>query len=169
MRSFFSKLFSKSNSKNEVARVSEGSLDYEKLIHLDAESLAEQGIAHAYEQLLPELATYVAHPAELSEILDAEIPSYKIRCHGQEYLIYSAEEPGTESASWGRATYFFFLIVNRQLIDAGVQLYAINGGNDLGGLFLSPEQAAAAQKALPRKTDWPYIPELKDPWCGQFH
>lgn len=144
------------------------SLDYEKLIHLDAESLAEQGMADAYQRLLPELSRFVEHPAELSEFLDADVPTYAIRCSGQEYLIYSAEEPGTEEESWARATYFFFLVVNSQLTGTGVQFYAIDGGNDLGGLFLSPDQATAAQRGLARKTDWPYIPELREPWYGQF-
>ncbi|AOJ94867.1 hypothetical protein BMD20_23010 [Burkholderia multivorans] len=169
MRSIFSKLFRRSNSHTKVAETPVQPLDYEKLILLDAEDLAEQGIAEAYQQLLPELTKYVVHPADLTEILDGDVPSYKIRCDGQEYLVYSAEEPGTESESWGRATYFFFLIVNKQLLGTGVQLYAINGGNDLGALFLAPEEAKAAQSALPRKTDWPYIPTLNDSWYGQFH
>jgi hypothetical protein len=50
-----------------------------------------------------------------------------------------------------------------------VRLYAISGGNDLGGFFLSPEQAKAAQAGLPRKSDWPYIPEFGGTWWGQFH
>jgi hypothetical protein len=167
MRNIFSKFFSK--SKSEISQTSTGSLDYEKVIHLDAEDLAEQGMVDAYQQLLPELSKFIEHPTELSEILDTDVPEYKVRCGGLEYLIYSAEEPGTEEASWARATYFFFLIVNKQLTGTGVQFYAINGGNDLGGLFLSPAQALSAQGVLPRKTDWPYSPELSGPWFGQFH
>ncbi|MBL5862078.1 hypothetical protein JBO49_15790 [Serratia fonticola] len=169
MRNVFSKLFSKSNSKSETSQMSTGSLDYEKIIHLDAEDLAEQGMADAYQQLLPELCKFIEHPAELSEILDTDVPEYKVQCGGQEYLIYSAEEPGTEEVSWARATYFFFLIVNKQLTGTDVQFYAINRGNDLGGLFLSLEQAMSAQGVLPRKADWPYCPELSAPWFGQFH
>jgi hypothetical protein len=36
-------------------------LDYDKMILLDAEDLAEAGILEAYEELLPELQNYVAH------------------------------------------------------------------------------------------------------------
>jgi hypothetical protein len=46
---------------------------------------------------------------------------------------------------------------------------AINGGNDLGGMFLTPDQAKEAQKALPNKKDWPYLPTDEDPLYGQYH
>ena len=169
MLSIFSKLFSRAEPRTEATEAPAVSLDYERLIHLDAESLAEQGMADAYQRLLTELTTLVEHPADLTEFLDADIPSYKIRCGGQEYLLYSADEPGTERESWGWATYFFFLVVNSQLTRTGVRFYAINAGNDLGGLFLSPEQATAVRSSLAQKTDWPYIPELQEPWYGQFH
>ena len=169
MCSIFSRCFPQSKSRTHTTETPVQPLDYEKIILLDAENLAEQGIAEAYQQLLPELTKYIAHPAGLTEILDHDVPSYKIRCDGQEYLIYSAEEPGTESESWGRATYFFFLIVNKQLVGTDVQLYAIDSGNELGGIFLAQEEAKAAQSAIPRKIDWPYIPTLNDSWYGQFH
>jgi hypothetical protein len=169
MGSIVSKFFPRSKTHTKTSETEILPLDYEKLILLDAEDLAEQGITEAYQRLLPELTKYVAHPADLTEILDGDVPSYKIRCGGQEYLVYSAEEPSTERESWGRATYFFFLAVNEQLVGTSVQLYAINGGNDLSALFLAPEEATAAQSALPRKTDWPYIPTLNDTWYGQFH
>ena len=169
MGSMFSKLFLKSKSQTKTDENSVQQLDYEKMILLDAEDLAEQGIDQAYQRVLPELAKYVTHPVELTEIMDTDLPSYKIRCNGQEYLIYSAEEPDTERESWGRAAYAFFHVVNKQLVGTGVQLYAINNGNDLGGLFLTPEEAKSAQEVILRKTDWPYIPEPDEPWYGQFH
>ena len=143
-------------------------LDYEQLIPLDAENLAEQGIGEAYEKLLPQLKTYIAQPAEIQEVIDADLGSYAIRAMGQEHVIYSPNAPGTEQESWGRATYFFFLVVNSQLAASGVHFHALYGGNDLGGMFLTPEQAQAAQVNLPRKADWPYIPQLSEPWYGQF-
>jgi len=169
MRSIFSKLFSKSNSHREASGGSAPPLDYERMILLDAEQLAEQGIGDAYNKLLSELSKIVARPATLEEVMDPNLPSYVIRCNGKEHLIYSAREPRTQEESWGRATYFFFLMVNEQLCNTNVRFYAINGGNDLGGLFLTPEQAQSAQPALPRKSDWPYIPSLEAPWYGQFH
>jgi hypothetical protein len=169
MSSIFSKLFGGSNSKSKPPERETQPLDYEKMILLDAESLAEQGFAEAYKNLLPELTKYVGHPAALEEVLDPDLPSYKVRCNGEEHQIYSSAESGTEDESWGRATYFFFRIVNSQLSGASVRFYAVNGGNDLGGLFLTPEESQSAQAALPRKSDWPYIPELSAPWYGQYH
>jgi len=169
MRSFFSRWFSHGNSKRDATATSVGTLDYEQLIHLDAEDLAEQGIAEAYERLLPELAKHMARPAKLVEVVDNELPSYKVQCDGHEYLIWSAEEPGTEQEGWGRATYFFFLLVNRQLAATHVRFYAFYGGNDLSGMFLTRAQAEGAQAGLLSTNDWPYIPELSEPWYGQFH
>jgi hypothetical protein len=45
-------------------------LDYEQLILLDAENLAEAGIREAYESLLPELRKYVPQPAQVDEVID---------------------------------------------------------------------------------------------------
>jgi hypothetical protein len=45
-------------------------LDYEKLIPLDAEALAEGGIREAYASILPHLIQYVAEPAEVQEIAE---------------------------------------------------------------------------------------------------
>lgn len=162
----FSQLSPESTAQTHLGM---GLLDYGKLILLDAEDLAEQGIADAYQRLLPDLTKYVAHPADVMELLDGDVPSYKIRYGGQEFLIYSLQERGTESESWGRATYFFFHIINEQLTGTGIQLYAIDSGNELGALFLTPEEAKEAQSALPHKTDWPYIPTLDEGWYGQFH
>jgi len=143
--------------------------NFKNIVMLDAESLAEQGIGEAYKKLLPMLREYVAKPAELEEIVDEALPSYAIRCNGQEHVVYSANEPNSERDSWGRAAYFFFSVVNSQLAATGVRFYALYGGNDLGGIFLQPQQVKEAQVALPRKSDWPYIPELSGPWWGQPH
>ena len=51
----------------------------------------------------------------------------------------------------------------------GFLAYAINGGNDLGGMFLTQAQAAAAQKTLRNKSDWPYFPKDELDWYGQYH
>ncbi|QLS07690.1 hypothetical protein [Citrobacter freundii] len=167
MFSLIAKLFSKADANSSVS--TSGILDYEKLILLDAERLAEQGIADAYQLLLPTLREHVARPAEVREILDADLPAYTIQCNGEEYIVYSTAEPGTEVQSWGRATFFLFLIVNKQLKGTGIQFYAVDEGNNLAGIFLSQEQALLAQAAINSRTDWPYIPELNEPWYGQYH
>ena len=141
-------------------------LNYDELIPLDAEALAETGVKAAYEELLPRLKKYVASPAAVSERYDNEAPSYSVACLGTQYPIY-AQDDGDDS--WGRATFAFFDIVNRQLAKTPYRFFAINGGNDLGGMFLTPAQAEAAKKSLPRKQDWPYLPNASKPWYGQYH
>ncbi|AHY58444.1 hypothetical protein [Stenotrophomonas rhizophila] len=142
-------------------------LDYDRLILLDAEDLAEAGIGEAYLQLLPELQKYVSRPASVEELIDSDIPRYAILVNGAEYVIYSSDSAGSEDASWRCAAYVFFKVVNDQLVHTDVRFFAINAGNDLGGLFLTPEQAVTSRVTLPRPSDWPYLPETAGPWCGQ--
>jgi hypothetical protein len=71
--------------------------------------------------------------------------------------------------SWGRATYAFFTIINGQLTDSEYRLYAINSGNDLGGMFLKPIEAQRSTNTLARRNDWPYMPTNEHPWYGQQH
>lgn len=142
---------------------------YRGLIHLDAEALSHGGIVAAYQRLLPALLAFVPHPDEMTDEVDLKSGCYRIRCSGHDYLIHSPFQPETMKTRWPRAVYFFFLAVNHQLIGTNVQLYAINGGNALGAVFMTPEQAAQARDALPRKRDWPYIPELDHPWNGRSH
>jgi hypothetical protein len=141
-------------------------LDYDRWIPLDAESLAEAGIDEAYESLLPELRKYVQQPARIEELIDDDTPRYSVKCGAREFVIYG---PEVEGYSWGRATTAFFTIVNDQLANSEYRFYAINGGNDLGGMFLTPAQARAAQETLPNNRDWPYLPEDVPPWYGQYH
>jgi hypothetical protein len=80
-------------------------------------------------------------------------------------LIYGGDE---ENDSWGRATFALFDIVNRHLAGTPYRFFATNGGNDLGGMFLTLEQAEEAKRSLPRKLAWPYVPVFKAPWYGQY-
>jgi hypothetical protein len=144
-------------------------LDHDRLIHLDAEALAETGICEAYEQQLPELRKYVPQPAQVGEVSDNHTPRYSVRYKDNEYAIYGPELLEAEDNSWGRATFAFFLIINDQLAGSEHRFYAINCGNDLEGTFLTPAQARAAQDSLPNKSDWPYLPTNEPPWYGQYH
>jgi hypothetical protein len=144
-------------------------LDYDKWIHLDAEDLAETGIREAYERLLPELRKYVPRPEPVEEVIDRDTPRYSVRSEGKEYAIFGPELDEAGVNSWGRATFAFFRIVNDQLVGSEYRFYAVNGGNDLGGMFLTLTQARAAQKSLPNWEDWPYLPADEPPWYGQFH
>lgn len=160
--SFLSKLLGKSAPATSA-------LDYDRLILLDAEDLAEQGIGEGYERILPELHKFVSVPAEVVEQLDPDVGSYAVQADAFEFVVYSPALPGTDEESWGRATYALFHIVNMQLASAEVGFYAVNGGNDLGGMFLTPKQVEASKRELPSKTDWPYLPRLEKPYYGQHH
>ncbi len=90
-------------------------LDYDELIFLDAEDLAEEGISEAYQGLLPYLRRFVDEPAEIKEISDHDLPSYSVSALGSLYEIYAPNLEYREGQSRGRATYAFFKIVNDQL------------------------------------------------------
>jgi hypothetical protein len=148
----------------------EFTLNYDNAAHLDAEALAEAGIGDAYERLLPKLREFVENPMRIEEDRDDDLPSYSVRCGESEFDIHgpdSPEEPGNNS--WGRATVAFFSIINGQLTNASHRFYAINGGNDLFGMFLTPAEAMTARESLREKRDWPYLPADDGPWYGQYH
>lgn len=141
-------------------------LDYDRWIHLDAENLAETGIGEAYESLLPELRKYLQQPGTIEESIDPDTSRYAVKCGTREFVICGPEVDGN---SWGRAAVAFFTIVNDQLANSEYRFYAINSGNDLGGMFLTPAEARDAQQGLPNKTDWPYLPVDEPEWYGQYH
>lgn len=145
------------------------SLDYDELIHLDAESLAENGMKEAYLSILPELKKYVKSPQELVEINNDDIGLYAVRAGETTIEIYGPEYKAGVYEGWTRATYALFKIVNDQLGDSEYRFYAINGGNDLSGMFLEKAQADDAKKDIKKPTDWPYIPSEKAPWYGMYH
>jgi hypothetical protein len=141
--------------------------DYSKMIHLDAESLAEQGILDAYQNLLPTLRMYVKTVDDITEIMDPDAPRYAVRHRDVEYVIHGPEIEDEGGRSWGNATYALFSIVNAQLSGMPCRFYAINGGNDLAGMFLTPEQWDAAKRTLEARSDWPYLPTADYPFFGQ--
>jgi hypothetical protein len=144
-----------------------GEIDYALALMLDAEDLAEQGILEAYQQLAPRLAEYGVAAGPVIENDDSLANHYSVDFDGVRYVAYG---PGVAVAdAWGLATHALFDIVNRQLASTGVRFYAINGGNDLCGIFMTPVQAERARHALPRQSDWPYLPVPEPPWFGMFH
>jgi hypothetical protein len=143
--------------------------DYGEMIFLDAEELAERGIKRAFASIAPRLGEYVSKIAEVQEVIDNDAPSYSVKCSGLEYAIYAPGLPEKEGRSWARATHALFNIVNDQLVESEYRLYAINAGNELGGMFLTQRECDSARRSLPRKEDWPYLPTLEPPWYGQFH
>ncbi len=144
-------------------------LDYDKLIFLDSENLAEQGIGKAYADLEKYLRSQGVEPAPIEEVIDASGSDYRVRFRGTEFVIYSPSVVGSDENSWGLATHALFSIVNQQLAEDRPRFYAINGGNDLGGMFLTANEVSRARAALKRREDWPYLPTKEAPWFGQEH
>jgi len=144
-----------------------GEIDYHLALMLDAEDLAEQGILEAYQELAPYLTEYGVDAGLVTENDDSLQSHYSVDFGDHRYVVYG---PGVAvEDAWGLATHALFDIVNHQLAATGVRFYAINGGNDLFGIFMTPGQAERARRALPSKSDWPYLPVPEPPWFGMFH
>lgn len=154
------------SARQEVASV----LNYDEMVMLDAEDLGEGGIASMYRKdVVPLLKKYIATPATIVEDHKAEAQSYTVASQGKTYVIFSPDTKVDHGENWGNATYALFDIVNRQLQNSPYKFYAINGGNDLGGMFLNKETYDKAVESLKRKQDRPYLPTTEPPWYGQPH
>ena len=58
-------------------------LNYDNMLFLDAEDLAEAGIKKAYDSLVRDLGRYISPPVEVREVVDNDAPSHVVRCGGQ--------------------------------------------------------------------------------------
>jgi hypothetical protein len=145
-------------------------LNTEDLILLDAENLAEGGINTLYKKdVLPKLQNYVSSAAIIEEEYDPQDQSYKVASQGKTYLIDSPGMNLAEGQLWGNAGFALFDIVNRQLQNSPYRFYAVYGGNDLSGIFLTREGYEQAIRSVTQKIDWPYLPDSTPPWYGQPH
>jgi hypothetical protein len=145
-------------------------LNTEDLILLDAEDLAEGGIKTSYKkEVLPKLQKYISTVATIEEEYDPQAQSYKVASQGKTYLIDSPGMNLAEGRLWGNAGFALFDIVNRQLQNSPYRFYAVYGGNDLSGIFLTRKGYEQALRSVTRKTDWPYLPDSTPPWYGQPH
>ena len=162
-----SKVSSPASDQNKTAAST--SLNYDEMVHLDAEELAEGGVESAYISLVPRLKKYVPGPAKVEDVLDKDSGAYSVKYGDKQYHISGSGID--EENSWGLATFAFFSIVNEELSRANTEIrfYAINGGNELGGMFLTEEQATDSRENLANKKDWPYLPTKDAPWFGQSH
>ena len=68
-------------------------LDYDKMLLLDAENLAEGGVLRAYQSVLNVLTQHGVEPRQVEEFVDNNKPSYSVRSGDQEYLIYAPALP----------------------------------------------------------------------------
>jgi hypothetical protein len=141
-----------------------GELDYDLALALDAEDLAEGGVAAAYERVADRMRTFGVQPAPVKDDLDQAADSYAVTALGRRYAIYGT---GVDENPWALATFALFDIVNAQLTNTDVRFYALNGGNDLFGVFLTPLEAERSHAAMRDEPhDWPYLPNMHAPDYG---
>lgn len=144
----------------------DGVIDYDVAIVLDAEDLAEGGIAQAYSALHPVLRELGVTPAPVVEHDDGD--NYRVEFEQETYLVFD-DDLSEDEDPWGRAIFALFDIVNRQLGGVEHKLYAINGGNELTAIALTPTSVERARAALPNKHEWPYLPTDEPDWYGFPH
>lgn len=147
---------------------SEWAFDWDKLIHLDAETLAEAGMKAAYDALLPTLENYVKEPAILIEVEFSNSDDYVVELKGNRWIIVD-ENIQTSGDAWVNAAVAFFEIINSQLTESDRTFYAFYGSHDLSGMFLTLDEFEAGRAKLSNKSDWPYIPTHKGEYNGRPH
>lgn len=135
-------------------------------MQLDAEELAELGMAGIYETVQPRMRALGARPEQLVETIDERQGTYAIGFRGRTYPILTGN--ADEATARGTATVVFFEIVNLQMAATPYRFYALNADNDLAGVFLTAEEYRQAS-SRGRSEDRPYIPTLTPPWFGQQH
>lgn len=137
--------------------------DEDDIVLLDAEDLAEQGILEAYEQLHPQLRLYDASDVDIVEEFDTDAATYTVFADEKRYDIRGE---GVAGDAWALATVALFDIVNAGLADSTHKFYALYGGNDLAGIFLSDEQFHTARQSIARRSHWPWMPVNQAPDYG---
>jgi hypothetical protein len=156
-------------SKEAAAQAAADPIDYDKVILLDAESLAEMGIAEAYTELIAEAGDLGVDWLPIEEDWDGKEEgydggsNYRVTLGGRTDFVYG--NPPSENP-WGMATTTFFDIVNRQLVGRPFKFYAINGGNELGAILLTDEEFEAARLYYAGTRDVPYLPNKTPPHHG---
>jgi hypothetical protein len=155
------KQFFASDSDSESA--APAPFDDDEAVLLDAEELAEEGILEAYQQLHPQLRRYAASEVDIAEEVDADGATYTVFADGKRYDIHGK---GVQEDAWILATIAFFDIVNTSLAHASHRFYALYGGNDLAGIFLTDEQFQLARQRIERHADWPWVPVNQAPHYG---
>jgi hypothetical protein len=141
-----------------------------RYFHADAEDLAEGGICKFIREVQPFLSAQgVKVPDLRDEVSDK---GYVVRVGGVPHKIYDAvdlkrdatgKEPGI---IWGLAMARGFAIVDQLLESAGSaeRVYAINGGNDLFAIFLTPDlHKTISERPDADAKDGPYKPTEEYP------
>jgi hypothetical protein len=145
-----------------------------RFFHADAEELAEGGILGFLETIAPFLATQGVTVPEIQEDLAEDhyhlnLANSDLEIYGPEDVAREATEPGRV---WAIATVRTFELVNRLLAatESQERLYAVNGGNDLFGMFLTQAQfSEITSYAGSAARGAPYEVHDDPPWYGDRH
>ena len=147
---------------------SEWALNWDELIHLDVEELAEGGMTEAYDNLSSILERYVTQALTLTAIEFEDSDDYVVELNGKRWIIYDDNTQSSGDA-WVNAAVAFFEIVNSQLTNSDWTFYAFYGSHDFSGMFLTQQEFDRARVKIPKKSDWPYMPTHDDEFNGRPH
>jgi hypothetical protein len=141
-------------------------IDYDEVFHLDAENLAEYGMKQSYDLLIPKLQTLGVKPKPMTEIFSQDDGRYNLYVGGKTYKVWNGEALTKNEFPWPLATAIFFETINDQLSKSEYKFYAINGDNDLHGVFLKKAEFEAAVQFHGVPYDRPYLPNREPPFFG---
>ena len=148
--------------------------DTGRLHAADAEDLAEGGVGELIRTVQPFLSEQGVELHEIQDDMSGD--GYSVRINGVAHLIYTAAElardtPGGQvGLTWGLSVARAFSIVDALLARAGSpeRVYAVNGGNDLLALFLTPEMhRVIMEHAGASRVSGPYKSTDQYQWFGQ--
>ncbi len=137
----------------------------------DEEELSEGGVVKFIRTMEPFLAKQGVFITQLADHFVEEDPGYSISVNGKKILVYGPAEMDSANI-WALAKARTFALVNELLLQAKSKerLFAMHGGNELFGFFLTPElkkEICKQENILPR--DRAYVPTEEPPWFGQEH
>lgn len=113
---------------------------------------------------MPQLERFAAAPIQVTEDIDSDTAQYAVIAAGERYQIWEAGAKNEDG--WERATVAFFQIVNASLAGSKCKFYALYGGNDLSGIFLTTEEFDAARRFIAQRSNWPWMPVSEPPRYG---
>ncbi len=145
-----------------------------RLFDADAEHLTEGGVGDFLRRLEPFLKGQGISLNQVEDDVSEE--GYSVTVNGGRYKIYNTDEIQRSERQpgllWGLSSARAFATVNRLLEGAGAEerLYAVNGGNDLFGFFLTPVlREAICRYPTVKPGGKPYLPTEEYPWFGEEH
>jgi len=113
----------------------------DRMFMLDAESLAEGGIAEALAEVYEEHEDKFKGALECEEVWGDEEESYSLEWGKHRFEVYGPSDPESHEKSWERATVAAFSVLNTY-VKKPWKVYAVGGGEDLWGIFLTPQEHA---------------------------